>query len=213
MSVTIMAHPSRRRFVDLLFLGLDKEASVIWDRCNDRWETGRRSLLEHDPAADYHMVIQDDAVPCRDLVAGATEAAAVAGEHPLGLYIGRVRPHRETVTPAVEAAIKNGDRWFRHEGPWWGVAIVIPVAHIEEIVKWGDDRPDVKNYDRRISRWYGEQRIECWYTIPSLVDHRPVNENPSLIKGRIGNRQAHHFIGADKSALDLDWDTEMEAIV
>lgn len=208
ISVAVMAHPSRRKFVDLLFLGLDSPASVVWDQRNDRWDTGRRALLAHDPAADYHLVVQDDAVPCLDFVAGAERAAMVAGERPVGLYVGRTRPHRELVTPAIEQALEAGFTWFEHEGPWWGVAIVVPTAHIEELVEWGDGRGDIPNYDRRISRYYYEQEIKCWYTLPSLVDHRPVDENPSLVKGRTGNRQAHQFIGKDRSALEIEWGTE-----
>lgn len=206
LSVAIMAHPSRRRFVDELLTRLDRPVDeVVWDEHDDRWETGRRSLLAHDPDASHHLVIQDDAVPCRDLIAGAERAAEAAGERPVAFYTGKVRPRQHIITPLVRGAQRKQRPWFELWGPWWGVAITVPTAHIPEMVEWCDAHK-VPNYDMRVSQFYKAQKIRCWYTVPSLVDHRPVAENPSLVNGRTANRQAHWFIGADKSALDIEWD-------
>lgn len=203
ISVALMCHPRRAGFVEELQRQLP-EADVVWDRHDDRWETGTRSLVAADPAADFHLVVQDDAVLCRDLVAGAELAALSAGERPVSLYCGKVRPHAETITPAVKRARRMGSPWISTVGPYWGVGLVLPTAHIPEIVRWGDNHREIKNYDRRIDGFYREQGIDCWYTIPSLVNHRPVAENPSLVEGRTGNRTAHWFIGED-SPLDIDW--------
>ena len=62
-------------------------------------------------------------------------------------------------------------------------------------------------YDRRIARFFEIRGVDCWYTAPSLVNHRRVDENPSLVKGRTGNRQAYWFIG-DASPLEIDWTKE-----
>jgi hypothetical protein len=202
LSVTIMAHPVRVAFVKGLQRQLP-EASVVWDELNDRWDTGRRSLLAYDPRASHHCVVQDDAILCKDFLAGVEVAASAAGENPIGLYTGRVRPHQRTITPAVRRALKAGAPFMVAPGPYWGVGLVIPTAHIDELVTWGDERPQIKNYDRRIAAWYEERGAECWYTVPSLVDHRPVGENPSLVNGRIGDRRAHEFCRG--SALDVDW--------
>lgn len=212
LSVALMAHPRRKPFVDELVEQLDREPEVVWDRRNDRWDTGRRSMLAHDPAADWHLVIQDDAVPCLDLIAGIEKACEHAKDRPLAFYVGGLRPtnvqHQASVL--VNHARRRGASWMRMEGPWWGVAIAVPTSHIADMLAWGDRRdnpgPDyIANYDKRISRYYAAQNIDCWYSVPSLVDHREVGENPSLVPGRTGNRQAHSFIGRDRSALDIDW--------
>lgn len=203
ISAALMCHPSRERFVAELTEQLPS-AEVVWDQDNDRWSTGRRSLLAFDPAAELHVVVQDDALICPDFLAGAEVAASVAGERPVALYTGKVRPHAQTVTPAVRYARKAGIPWLAMEGPWWGVAIVLPTSLIPSLVKWCDEHPRTANYDRRIAHYFTAQRIDCWYTIPSLVDHRPVAENPSLVRGRTGNRQAHWFIG-ERSPLEIDW--------
>jgi DNA-directed RNA polymerase subunit N (RpoN/RPB10) len=46
--------------------------------------------------------------------------------------------------------------------------------------------------------------LDCYYKLPSLVDHRL--DGPSMVDGRAQNgRCAHRFIGAEVSALSLDF--------
>lgn len=201
-----MAHPNRREWA--VELGDELDLPVVMDRENDRWETGRRALLAYDPAASHHLVVQDDAIPCRDLVAGCELIAAAAGARPVSLYTGKVRPHQSTITPAVRRAKKRGIRFLAFDGPWWGVAIIVPTADIPELVEWCDANPQVANYDRRIAKFYRARGVKCWYTVPSLVDHRSVAENPSLIPGRTGNRRAHYFLGREESPLAIDWSAD-----
>jgi len=215
LSAAIMAHPKREHFVEELQGQLDRDVEVVWDQRNDRWETGRRALLVYDPAATHHAVIQDDAVPCRDLLAGSERAAEVAGEHPISLYAGMYRPsskHRAmiaAVTRAAEAAERVASPWMEFEGPWWGVGLVIPTADIPELVRWGDRYTETKNYDSRIGKWYIGRGVKCWHTMPSLVDHRPATSNPSLVthddSPETRGRVAHWFLGRDRSALEIDW--------
>lgn len=209
LSVAIMAHPKRQAFVEDL-QGHFPEAEVVWDRRNDRWDTGRRSLLAFDPKASHHLVIQDDALPCRDLLPALEQAVKHSGEHPLGLYVGHASMD---VLNAVKAAREDGGPpWLAMEGPWWGPGIVFPTEQIRDIVAWGDNQPRIPNYDRRITRFYASRGIECWYTLPSLVDHRPGEVNPSLVPGRTSlNRVAQWFIG-DGSPLEIDWSREPAAI-
>lgn len=205
ISVSIMAHPSRRAFVDALLPQLPG-AEVVYDTCGDRWDTGRRSLLAHvGTGSDWALTVQDDALLCRNFLPGVERAIkSVPGDHPVSLYIGSVRPHQQTIAPAVREARRTRTPWLVTAGPYWGVAILVPTAHIPEIVEWGDRHPAIRNYDRRIEAFYTARNIDCWYALPSLVDHRPVDENPSLIKGRNGNRRAHYFIGP-RSPLAINW--------
>jgi len=207
ISVAIMAHRKREQWIPGLVDAIDADVQVVWDRQNDRWDTGRRSLLAYDPAASHHLVVQDDALVCRDLVAGLEQAVLHTGDHPLGLYMGMVRPSTAKVSRRIEDARIVGSRWVKMEGPWWGVAIVIPTGHIDQLVEWADRRSDIENYDKRISRWYRTVTgIDCWYPFPSLVEHRHGDDNPSLVPGRTAtNRRAYLFIGQDTSALDIDW--------
>lgn len=202
ISVAIMAHPSREAFIPQLLASLDRPAEVVWDQIQNRWDTGRRSMLAYNPNATHHLVLQDDSIPCRDLVAGLEQAVAHVPEGvPLGLYIGTVRPYPRAVSKLVEAT-ESETAWIVMNSLYWGVGVVVPTCHIDTMVAWCDQRTKVANYDLRMSAWFEKERIPVWYPWPSLVEHR---DSPSLIPGRNSNRHARRFIGADASALDANW--------
>lgn len=206
LSVSVMAHQARAHLVDELVdrLGVDADR-VTWDRRQDRWDTGRRAMLDHDPDSDWHMVIQDDAMVCRDLLPGLE---AALDRVPAGAiscpYVGTRRPMTERVTRAVEEADRAQASWIVLQTLNWGVAIIVPTNTIAEMVAWCD-RLTIPNYDKRVGQYYWRVRNwPTWYTHPSLVDHRDV---PSLA-GHGPDRRAHRFAGEDTSALDLSWDGE-----
>jgi hypothetical protein len=202
VSVAIMAHPRRAAFVPELESALDRPPTVVWDDgSNSRWGTGRRALLAYDPTATHHLVIQDDAVIPRDLVAGVEAALTnTPGDVPLCLYVGKVRPYKEMVADYVARA--ENASWLVMDRLNWGVAVAVPTRHIDDLVAWCD-RGRIPNYDSRMSTYFEANSIPVWYPWPSLVDHR---ESPSLVPGRgHAGRVAHQFIGADASALDIEY--------
>lgn len=191
-----MAHPAREPFVKSLQKRLPG-AEVVWDECNDRWDTGRRALLAFDPNAEWHLVVQDDAVLCRSFLPGVRQAlAAVPAGIPVSFYTGKTRPYAAHIRKAVAAALEEEKTFFSMRGPLWGVAVALPVKHIQQMVEEADLR-NIPNYDTRMAEWFHERRINCWYSVPSLVDHRVGPENPSLVPGRVSTpaRTAHQFIG------------------
>lgn len=197
-----MAHPRRSDFIPDLDAALDRPATVVWDDgSNSRWGTGRRALLAYDPDATHHLVLQDDAVIPRDLVAGLEAALKHAPQHvPVCLYVGKVRPYREMVVEYVGRA--KDASWLVMDRLNWGVAVVLPTSIIDEVVAYCDTLT-IPNYDSRMSKWFEAKDIPVWYPWPSLVDHR---ESPSLVPGRgHSGRVAHQFIGASTSALDIDY--------
>lgn len=202
LSAAIMAHPARSHFVPQLHAKLDRDVPVVWDQHNDRWDTGRRSLLAVDDDATHHLVLQDDAVIPRDLISGVERMCAHIGdEAALCLYLGRVRADRLTIRRMVNRA-KRTTSWIAMTQMHWGVGIVLPSRMIPGVIAWGDKRDDIPNYDKRISRWLAEQRIPVYYPWPSVVDHR---NSPSLVAGRTGRkRSAYTFIGENASALNFD---------
>lgn len=203
VSVAIMAHPRRADFVPELQAKLDRPAAVVWDDgSNSRWGTGRRALAAYDPAATHHLVLQDDSVIPRNLVAGVEQMLAHAPQDvPVCLYVGKVRPYREMVTEYVGRAA-GGASWLVMDRLNWGVAVILPTSMVEAVVAAGDAQT-IPNYDSRMSTFFEAKGIDVWYPWPSLVDHR---ESPSLVPGRVGaGRVAHQFIGATASALDTEY--------
>lgn len=205
VSLAIMAHPQREAMVrDLLIPALDEEPTVVWDRLNDRWDTGKRALQAHG-GSDFHIVIQDDAVVSPGLVAGVRAMLAVLPPGvPIGLYYGSVRPRRSYHRYMYEAAKAEGARWIvLPESPMWGVGLVIPTADVAGIIELGDTVTSTNNYDTRVATYYQRCHVEQWFPIPSPVDHRIAGD--SLVPGR-GNheRVAHESLG-DTPVTDIDW--------
>ena len=205
LSVAVMAHKSREKWVPDLVDSIGGDVKVVWDRYNDRHDTGARALVAYDPDATHHMIIQDDAIVAQDLVGGVNNLLRfVPSSNPVGLYVGRARPRTDEVRTLMTRASESGASFMVHKGPWWGVGIVLPVSTIRDLVKHYDGMANVQNYDRRIARYYESKGLYCYYTVPSLVDHR-IEDNPSLVPGRGSDgRYAYNFIGP-RSALEVDW--------
>jgi hypothetical protein len=205
LSVAIMAHRKREAWVPELAAQLPG-VRIVWDQKNNRWDTGSRALSAYDPKAEWHMVVQDDALLPEDFFEGVKRMLGhVPVGHPVGLYYGRVRPREHDTRTLTARAQREKAPFIVHNGPWWGVGIVVPTNHIRDIVAWGAENPQIANYDRRIARYYAEIDVPCYYPQPSLIEHRHGVENPSLVPGRTSlNRRAWHFVGP-RSALSVDW--------
>lgn len=199
LSTAIMAHPDRKKWVPALEKRLDSP-EVIWDQKGSRWDTGRRALLAHDPDATHHLVVQDDAVLSKNLLNSCRRLIKYSGDYPVDLYMGRSSAgfRRKANKSHVERS-----PWFLAAGPRWGVAVIIPVAHIADLVSFCDRDTTSDAYDGKMSLYYFRKKKSCLYTIPSLVNHREVGENPSLVAGRHANRTAYVYDG--KSAINTDW--------
>lgn len=213
-----MAHERRAHLVPALLdqLGLGGDA-VAWDTDNNRWHTGRRAWEMADPSATHHLVLQDDAVACRDLIPGLEAALAAiepytcadgstfgVDEAVVSPYTGTRRPLRSVVDRAVAATIDTGASWIIMRALMWGVGILAPTRTIEPMLAWCD-RQTYPNYDRRVGRYY--YLVECWpirCTVPSLIDHLDHDIAPSICNHGPG-RVAHNFAGVDASALEMDW--------
>jgi hypothetical protein len=199
-----MCHPTRRRLVHKLAAKLDQKPKVVWDRVDDRWDTGRRALLAYQPDADFHLVLQDDAVVSRRLVA-ACEAMLehTPGDVPVSLYMGRWRhrPRRFAMKVVAETARARGASFAVFGGPWWGPGIILPTADVEAVVAYGDENPKRQpNYDLRIAQFYAAKGVDCWYTMPSLIDLQPGQS----LTGRKGSRR-HAQWRHSGPYEDLDW--------
>lgn len=211
ISVAVMAHRSRERLVVDLVQSIDADVFVAWDQRNNEWDTARRALLGYG-AARWHVVLQDDAVVCRDLVAGLTEALTrldiARNEYRpppnamVSLYFGQAKPYGGRHARTARRADDEGCGWVRLPQLHWGVGLALPVPLIDEVVRVGD-RTHVLEYDRRLSTVARKMSMPVWYTWPSLVEHGDV---PSLLRHDGGeHRRAHRFEGVDWSALTGWW--------
>lgn len=164
------------------------------------WRNARAAWLMHEPDADWHVLLQDDAVLCRDFAAGMSEALRhVQGPAVVSPYLGNGRLVPSRWQALAEKADRDGAAWIRTSKLMWGVSIAIPTLLISDMIKHADTRAGVPD-DMRVAGWAERNGVDAWYTWPSLVDHRQV---PSLTKHRAHDRYArrHHT----ESAMSIDW--------
>ncbi len=176
ISVSIMAHPKRKREAEALYKKLIQypfsDVYIIWDELNNEWHTGERSLKGGVVlGSDWHLVIQDDAVltpHIYDNIVGLIAALPVKSV--VSLYTGKVRPLPERVAEAVAQAPDGS--FITHYMMMWGVAILLPSDQIEAMLEFANDpmfRDD--KYDIRVGRFYYGNHLPIYYSMPSLVEH------------------------------------------
>lgn len=210
LSASVMAHPDRSENVKTLLSVLDRPAAIAWDDegppsgSGDRvWRTARRGWELADPGADWHVLIQDDALPCDDFLAGLERALSyVPQDAVVSPYLGTGRNVPIRWEAMALAADSTGATWVRSQKLMWGVSIALPVARIPDMISYADKRAGVPD-DMRVAGWAERRGHDVWYTWPSLVDHLPV---PSLTKHKARERVArrHH----QGSALSIEWNAQ-----
>lgn len=205
LSVSIMAHPDRAERVDKLRESLGTLVPVGWDaegppaRDPDRvWRTARRAWRLHEPAADWHLLLQDDAIVAPDLL----EAVAKGLDHAppqaiVSLYLGTGRPIPWVWERLGTRADLEGAAWIVGPRAMWGVAVALPTALIDEMVAYADTQHGIPD-DMRVGRWARRKRLQAWFPWPCLVDHP---DGASLV-GHGSGRRALRF--ATGSALSWD---------
>lgn len=202
-----MAHPDRAGEVEALRETLGRPVVVAWDdegkasgNADRVWRTARRAWALAEPDADWHLLIQDDARPCADLLAGLERALAFVPQDAIvSGYLGTGRNVPIRWEALAKAADTYSADWVRSNKLMWGVAIALPTRLIPEMIEYADRRPGVPD-DMRVAGWAERTQREVWYTWPSLVDHLPV---PSLTKHKARERVARRW--HEGSALDVDW--------
>lgn len=207
LSAAIMAHPDRAELVGILQARLDRPVPVHWDPegppsgNGDRvWRQARAAWEMADPAADFHLVIQDDAFPCVDLLAGLELALDhVPADAVATPYLGKGGATPRRWGRMAEEAEQRGASFVVSGKVMWGVALILPVAMIPDMIERAETMAGVPD-DMRVAGWAQRRHAEVWYTWPSLVDHQVV---PSITKHRAKDRVAErHHVG---SALELEW--------
>jgi hypothetical protein len=200
VSFTVMAHPKRAVWAEALAERIGHGCTVTWDQKNDRHDTGIRAIRAYGPGT-HHCVVQDDALVPDDFALSVVEACRWVPEgHPIGLYHGG--SERSAHGRVWAEALARGAVWLARKGPIWGPGIVYPSETIQALTSWYEVS-HVQNYDRRVMKFYQQMGRDCWYTVPSLVEHRQ-EDNPSLCGHDTGVRRAAAFIGP-RSAVEVDW--------
>ena len=201
VSFVVMAHKKRERWAKEIAeqIGCD----IVWDQKNDRHDTGYRAIQAYDKNASHHCVIQDDVILGVNFRLNVESLIQYPEERsPIGLYYGGKGRAHSAHASAHNLAMKYHVVWLIRKGPIWGPGIIYPTSTIPDL-SLHFRTSAVENYDRRVMRYYQHINKDCWYTIPSMVDHM-VEDNPSLCGHNLSNRQARLFAGPQSDSV-LRW--------
>jgi len=173
LSVSIMAHPKRRRYIPYLKEHLG-DVPVGWDYDGDIWHTRREALKLHDPEARFHLMVQDDAIIGREFYPRLAQILERVGDqHAYSLFYRFKSKHTHADFNAAGAqGLKAGG--FSFQRLQFGIAVVLPTRVIPGLLERADTYEDLgRNEDLRMSRYLvDELGMSVYYPLPSLVDHR-----------------------------------------
>lgn len=188
-SVAVVAHPARlTRALRLRDQVQADHVSVDHFGYGEQWnhQEALECLADARPDADWLVLLEDDAIPCRDLRTRLDQALADAPAGIVSLYLGTgrwagtvPRQHEQVVRGLIEDADRDGSRWITAGSLWHAVGVAIPRDRVADLLRHlrGSTRPT----DEAVSDWCRRHRVAVHYTHPSLVDHR---DEPRLVQAR-----------------------------
>lgn len=203
VSYAVMAHTSRAEAVWRLTSLIGGPLAITVDSgALGETRNGDLAWGSYAPDGDWHVVVQDDALPVPEFRRHVDAALAASPPAVVSLYVGTGRPHQPKVARLIREANTRDAAWIETPDLWWGVGVAMPTGVVEAFLTWGMDRDGP--YDQRIGAFAREAGLPVRSTWPSLVDHA---DGPTLLAHAWGpprtSRRAHR-IGAR-----LDWDTEV----
>lgn len=178
-SAAIQAHPKRSEFIPYLRQTLG-DVPVAWDQKHSVWDTWKRAAELHDPAADYHLVVQDDAQFCRRFTDRLDKVLTKDFDaYCLFFRFKGRRTHAEFNEAARQGKASGGFAFPRMQ---FCVATVLRTSILPDLLAYCDTigGPEQED-DLRISRYLNREGIEVFYPLPSLVNHRI---GPSVINAK-----------------------------
>jgi hypothetical protein len=168
-----------------------------------------RACLESIPPDAHGFIIQDDALPCRNLAAALERIVAAHPDRIVALFVGGAPPRS---SQAVIAAGERGCSYAELPPTDWlpCVGTVYPPAHVAGILAFvgaRDWRHGHLGDDHRLGEYVRARGVMALATIPNLVQH------PDEIRSLIGThalaglnpaRVSCCWIG-DYDPLEIDW--------
>jgi hypothetical protein len=184
LSISVMGHYKRAEFFPYLVEKLgDVPFSVdtgqgLIANCRNAWTM-------YDPTADYHVVIQDDAIVCDNFMARAIEVMKKASGLPISFFhvspisYKKYKLQREETGAIIQPGLSGG------------VALCLPVKYIPDMLKHYD-ADTVPHDDHRIGRFVMSIKQPFYFPIPSLIDHR--TGNASMMWRKPSTHKANEYI-------------------
>ena len=196
LSISIQAHESRAEYFPHLrerlgdvafFVDVDGEKNL---GC---WLNNRRAWLAYNPKADFHVVIQDDAIVCQDFQKKAQDFIKGHSDHrekiAFNFFLGYSKKGTDINDATYKTAIEDGFLIRRRNA--WGVAICMPTHIIPQVIELCDKYDQIPQDDVRLGKALFALGYKVCYPVPSLIEHR---KGKSLVGNDNEGRHAYQFI-------------------
>jgi len=210
LGVGVLSVPERRQRLRALLNNLGLTPDVVALDTQHMWhvynwwravDIACARAIDGTQKPTHVLIIEDDAEPCPDFMTVAKKLIELYPSRTISFF---------SRDPTVTAAA-TGSLTIVHDVPT-DLAVVYPVAWLLALRQ--DYEKHSSSFARAARRWsYGadEMRAELrpektvWATAPSLVEHGcPLH---STLAHFYPQNIATRFIGADVSALSIDWDS------
>ncbi|MFI1890177.1 hypothetical protein [Streptomyces jumonjinensis] len=193
LSIAVMTHPARRERADRLVetlrpLGVTIVPDPQPDGQPGTLRTSREAWRAAADGAAYHLVLQDDAVPCRDFGTHLADLLSQNPASPVALHaLWNTRNGA-----AVRWGAARGARLITAVPEFVPcVGLLMPRSAAEGYVAFAEGWPDPATPDDVVMRHYfAAERLRLLLTVPSLVEH---HQSPSLVGNDHGVYQAACF--------------------
>lgn len=175
VSMAVVHHPSRTADAERLLSRAPNVRVFVDDQGRGMTHTSRRAWfagLEH-PTADWHLVMEDDVLPCVDF------------EHVLDDALKRIPFPVAAVSlfgisQKLREAYDNGKSWVMSSRVNWAQALVVHRTNIEPFLHFeGTAEFDNPYWCQRLSDYAEASGFPIATTVPTLVQH--VGHDRSLI--------------------------------
>lgn len=178
IDLVLMGHTSREKYHQQMVDDLcryEMKASID-DGTLGVWENAKQAWQLVDERSDYGIVIQDDALLCKNFILRAS------------LFLSK---HRGQIVSFYFGDDPNNERWIKpdfFDAPLFhAVCLAIPTYLIDDMIAYCDQRPEVYGDDMKMKRWLISKNKTCRYSNPSLVQHRDI---PSIVDTTKPTRQS-----------------------
>lgn len=213
LAVRVQSHPSRRETRERLLAGLDGLlVQVVEDSSQppNPWQ-GYQKCLSDLRGYSHVLIIQDDAVVCKNFPEAVSRIAAAKPDNVVSLFVGGLkgRTTRDFLV-ALDRRDSYTNIYFRdiHHV----VAVLWPAAQAKAFLDWTKNNdipgtPKPRSDDAVFGAWARLTRNRILCTVPSLVQHPDDVVSTIGLRNRAGSdrgRVAVHYIG-DGDPLELDW--------
>ena len=168
----------------------DYNRSGCWPNARRCWMNGLASRSTH------HLVLSDDALPCRNFIPAVKEMISHKPDEVITLW---------SMRGIVLEAAKQGSSWYTTNEGAMGLANLMPVGRVAEFLQWekANVLPACPHDDTRIAAFARSLGKKIWHPCPNLCEHRAPND--SLLGYSDRRKVSKLFIGLDKDPMDIDW--------